>query len=84
MNFMVFLQEIIFLVEIKYIWIFLPEHNQGHVIFPKLANFIDFRFLHVYVQSTSIFVFKIQEIIEKLKTDIDKLQRISKMKKTSI
>ena len=41
------------------------------MIFPKLANFIDFRFLHVYAQSTWNFVFKIWKIVVKLKTDVD-------------
>ena len=37
------------------------------MILGKLANLIDFGFLHVCVQSTSNFVFKLLERVEKMK-----------------
>ena len=49
----------------------------------KLANFIDFGFLDVYVQSPWNFVFKIRKIVEKLKMDVDRLLLVSKLKKSS-
>ena len=39
----------------------------------KLANLIDFRFLHVCV-----FLFKICEMVEKIKTDVYRLLLVSK------
>ena len=50
----------------------------------KLKNFIDFRFLHVCVQSTSDFVSKISEMSEKIIVDVDRLLLIPKVKKSSI
>ena len=38
--------------------------NTGYVAIRKLANLIDFRFLHVRVQKKNIFVFKIWEVLE--------------------
>ena len=54
------------------------------MILKKLANFIDFRFLHLCIQSTLNFVFKLWEIVEKMKTGADRLPLVSKMKKSSI
>ena len=42
------------------------------------------QFLRVFVQSTPNFVFKLWEIVEKMKTDVDRLLLVSKMKKSSI
>ena len=36
------------------------------------ANFIDFNFLHVYVQNTYNSDFKIWEMVERIKTDVDR------------
>ena len=55
-----------------------------YVILRKLANFIDFRFLHVCVQNTWDFVFKIYKIVKKIKTNVGRLLSISKMTKGSI
>ena len=54
------------------------------MILRKLANFIDFRFLHVCVQSAYNFFFKFWEMIETIKTDVDRLLLVSKFKKSSI
>ena len=47
----------------------------------KLENLIDFIFLHVCVESTKNFLFKIWETVEKMKTDVDRLILVSKFKK---
>ena len=58
--------------------------DQGHVILRKLANLIDFRFLHVCVPSTQNFVSKILEMLEKIKTNINnRLLLVSEFKKKS-
>ena len=54
------------------------------VIFKNLANFIDFQFLHVCVQSISNFVFKTWKMVEKIKAVVDRLLLVSKMKKRLI
>ena len=54
------------------------------MILRKLANLIDFRFLHVCVQSAYNFVSKISGMLEKIKTDVDRLLLVSKLKKISI
>ena len=54
------------------------------MIFPKWTNFIDHRLLHVYVQSTWSFVFKIMETVKKIQTDLYSLYLVSKIKKSSI
>ena len=54
------------------------------MILRKLANLIDIRFLHVCVYSTENFMSKIWEMLEKLKTDVDRLLMISKLKKTAL
>ena len=54
------------------------------MILRKLANFLDFVFLHICVQSASNFVFKLCEIVEKMKTGVDRLLFVSKMKISSI
>ena len=54
------------------------------MIIRKLVNFIDFRFLHVYVRTTWKVVFKIWEIVKKIKMDVDRLLLVSKIKKSSI
>ena len=56
---------------------------QGHEILRKLANLIDFRFLDVYVQNKYKFDFKIWQMVEKIKTDVDGLL-VWKMKESSI
>ena len=60
------------------------EKLKEHVILRKLASFIDFRFLHVCVQNTENFVFEIWEMVEKIKTDIDRQFFICQIKKSSI
>ena len=50
----------------------------------KLANFTDFRFLHVCVQSTQNFIFKIWEMVVKIKRDVNRLLLGSKFKKSLI
>ena len=42
------------------------------MILGKLANFIDFKFLHVYVQNTYNFDSEIWEMAERIKTDVDR------------
>ena len=42
------------------------------MILGKLANFIDFKYLHVCVQNTLNSDFKICEMAEKIKTDVDR------------
>ena len=54
------------------------------MILRKFANFILFGILHVCIQSTLNFVFKLWTIVEKIKTGIDKLLQVSKMKKSSL
>ena len=54
------------------------------MILRKLANFMDIRFLHVCIQITRNLVLKIWKIVEKIKTDVNRLLLISKMKKSSI
>ena len=54
------------------------------MILRKLANLIDFRFHHVCVQSAWTFLPKIWEKLEKIKTDVDRLLLVSKLKKSSI
>ena len=54
------------------------------MILRELGNLIDFRFLHVCVQTTWNLVFEIWEIVEKIKLDIDRLLLVTKMKKSSI
>ena len=39
----------------------------------KLVNFIDSGFLHVCFQSTKNLFFKIWDMVEKIKTDVDRL-----------
>ena len=41
------------------------------MILRKLANFIDFKFLHIYVENKWYFLFKIWEMVEKINTDVD-------------
>ena len=43
------------------------------MILRKLANLIDLKFLHVNVLITSIFFSRIRDIVEKMKTDVDRL-----------
>ena len=54
------------------------------MILSKLANFIDFRFLHVCVQNILNFVSKIWEMVDEIKTEVDRLLLVSKLKKSSI
>ena len=54
------------------------------MIFRKLANFIDFRFLHVWVLNTKNFLLKIWKMVEKIKTEVDRLLLVSKLKNSSI
>ena len=51
------------------------------MILGKLANLIDFKFLHVCVQNTKNSDLKIWEMVEKIKTDVDRQLLVSKLKK---
>ena len=51
------------------------------MILGKLANLIDFRFLHVCVQNIKNLAFKIWEMIEMVKTDVDGLLLVLIIKK---
>ena len=49
--------------------------------FRKLERLIDFRFVHVCVQSAWNFVYRIWGVLEKIKTHVVRLHLVSKLKK---